>query len=179
MKKIVLIILFFTIGFLILPTQVLAWLDCPYGKVNEPYPGSCQLYLDTDNNQTCDHSEPTPETSKETGIIVQEEKKGDSGQQLYFYLVFLPLAVYFIHWYLVNKTTLSKKFKWLNKISFRYFWNLVLLLSFLPTAISSILFILGVRSVFLLSLHNQLGTIFVVVGLLHFFARFQYFLRKP
>ena len=40
-----------------------AWDDCPYGRVNCTYPGECGRYVDTNNNNICDHSEPAPEFS--------------------------------------------------------------------------------------------------------------------
>lgn len=142
-----------------------AWLDCPYGKINEPFPGSCELYIDTNENQICDYSESAPGNNLKEG-------------KLPFYLIFFTLAFYFLHWHAVNKTKLPKKFKWLNQASFRYFWNLVLLLSFLPTAVSSILLLLKVRSSFLPFLHNQTGIVFVTMAFLHLLARFRYFLKK-
>lgn len=50
-----------TVFFLLTSISVLAWDDCPKGKVNDPYPGECARYVDTDNNGICDHSEPAPE----------------------------------------------------------------------------------------------------------------------
>jgi len=47
--------------FIIGPLPVYAWDDCPKDKVNDPYPGDCARYIDTDNNGICDHSEPAPE----------------------------------------------------------------------------------------------------------------------
>lgn len=41
--------------------EAYAWDDCPRGLVNDEYPGSCSLYIDTDENGICDHSEPAPE----------------------------------------------------------------------------------------------------------------------
>ena len=31
--------------------------DCPLGNVDCKYPGACGKYIDTDNNDICDHSE--------------------------------------------------------------------------------------------------------------------------
>lgn len=31
--------------------------SCPHGLVDDPYPGSCGLYVDKDKNNICDHSE--------------------------------------------------------------------------------------------------------------------------
>ena len=47
--------------FILKPFPVYAWDDCPKGIVNDPYPGDCARYIDTDNNGICDHSEPAPE----------------------------------------------------------------------------------------------------------------------
>jgi len=43
------------------PLPVYAWDACPKGLINDPYPGDCARYIDTDNNGICDHSEPAPE----------------------------------------------------------------------------------------------------------------------
>lgn len=32
--------------------------DCPRGEVNDPYPGKCGQYIDENNNDICDNSEP-------------------------------------------------------------------------------------------------------------------------
>lgn len=32
--------------------------DCPFGLVNDPYPGECGRYVDQNENDICDHSEP-------------------------------------------------------------------------------------------------------------------------
>ncbi len=39
---------------------VSAWDDCPRGLVNDPYPGECSRYTDTNNDGICDHSQPEP-----------------------------------------------------------------------------------------------------------------------
>jgi hypothetical protein len=56
-KKIILTIILFTIS----STTALAWDDCPKGLVDEPYPGECSKYVDTDNDGICDHSQLAPE----------------------------------------------------------------------------------------------------------------------
>jgi len=53
--------------FLIVLTTIplnLAWDDCPYGMTNSSchFPGYCSRYVDTNNNNICDHSEPAPES---------------------------------------------------------------------------------------------------------------------
>ncbi|MFH1470458.1 MAG: DUF4405 domain-containing protein [Candidatus Micrarchaeota archaeon] len=43
-----------------LSASAFAWDDCPYGLVNDSYPGQCVRYVDTNNNAVCDHSESAP-----------------------------------------------------------------------------------------------------------------------
>lgn len=74
MKKIILIILF--ILSLVYSGNIYAWDDCPKGEVNDPYPGECAGYVDTDNDQICDHSQLAPEDRAQTtniGGLVEEE----------------------------------------------------------------------------------------------------------
>ena len=60
MRKTALIIILLLI-FLLLPTPLSAWDDCPYGLENDPYPGECNRYVDTDGDGICDHSQLAPE----------------------------------------------------------------------------------------------------------------------
>lgn len=89
------------------------------------------------------------------------------------------LAVYFVHWYLVNQTGLSRKFKFLNRAAFRYFWNLLLLLTSIPVAVSGILWALGVKNFDFSFWHNKVGVVFTIVVVLHLLERLEYFVRKP
>jgi len=51
-----------TLSFFFISTpSAMAWDDCPFGKENDPYPGDCSRYIDTDNDGICDHSQPAPE----------------------------------------------------------------------------------------------------------------------
>jgi hypothetical protein len=52
-------------GFLY-PSQALAWDDCPMGLVNDPYPGACRRYVDTNGDGICDLSQPEPAASTTT-----------------------------------------------------------------------------------------------------------------
>ncbi|MDY9923848.1 hypothetical protein [Methanobacterium sp.] len=42
---------------LLTPIAVYAWNDCPYGLLNDPFPGQCPRYVDTNQDNLCDHSE--------------------------------------------------------------------------------------------------------------------------
>jgi hypothetical protein len=52
-------------GFLF-PTSALAWDNCPKGLVNDPYPGRCGRYTDTNSDGICDLSQPQPVASTTT-----------------------------------------------------------------------------------------------------------------
>lgn len=60
-KKTIIKITFLAIIILLFPITTFAWDDCPYGKEDDPYPGDCARYVDTDNDGICDHSQPAPE----------------------------------------------------------------------------------------------------------------------
>jgi len=145
----------------------IAWLDCPYGRLNDPFPGRCELYVDTNNDRICDRSQPG-------GVKGLKGVKDAEG-----IIIFLTLAVYFVHWYLVRKTNLGEKFWWLGRRQFRYFWNLILLLTFIPVAVSGLLLAFGVTNFDFNLWHNRLGLVFATVALLHLLERFRYFLKIP
>jgi len=66
------IILLFVL--IILNPVVYAWDNCPFGEVNESYPGTCGRYTDTDNDNICDLSQSPPESR----VKMQEEKNSST-----------------------------------------------------------------------------------------------------
>ncbi len=42
------------------PMAAWAWDDCPLGLVDDPYPGACPRYIDTNGDGICDHSQSEP-----------------------------------------------------------------------------------------------------------------------
>ena len=53
-------------------TSIYAWDNCPYGLEDDPYPGECKRYIDTDGDGICDRSQPAPE-DRDTSIFLNEE----------------------------------------------------------------------------------------------------------
>ncbi len=47
-------------------SQALAWNNCPYGLVNDPYPGECRRYADSNDDGICDLSQSKPVASTTT-----------------------------------------------------------------------------------------------------------------
>ncbi len=48
------------------PSEALAWDNCPKGLVNDPYPGACRRYVDTNGDNICDLSQSKPVESTTT-----------------------------------------------------------------------------------------------------------------
>ncbi|MDD1677512.1 MAG: hypothetical protein LUQ40_07240, partial [Methanomicrobiales archaeon] len=47
----------------VIPAAIAAAITCPFGLVNDPYPGQCSRYVDANGNGFCDLSQsiqPTP-----------------------------------------------------------------------------------------------------------------------
>jgi hypothetical protein len=59
-----------------LPSSALAWDNCPKGLVNDPYPGACRRYVDTNGDGICDlsQSEPVQATTTTTEVVKEEEQ---------------------------------------------------------------------------------------------------------
>ena len=52
----------------IFPTGALAWNNCPKGLTNDPYPGACRRYVDTNSDGICDLSQSKPAESTTTVV---------------------------------------------------------------------------------------------------------------
>jgi len=52
--------------------SIYAWDDCPFGLEDDPYPGECKRYIDTDGDGICDRSQPAPE-DRDTIKALNEE----------------------------------------------------------------------------------------------------------
>lgn len=59
------------------PSGALAWDDCPKGLVNDPYPGRCGRYVDTNGDQICDLSQPRPVTTTTLATAVSTVTTGE------------------------------------------------------------------------------------------------------
>lgn len=63
-------IIFILVTFSSIP--IYAWDNCPFGLEDDPYPGECKRYIDTDGDGICDLSQPAPE-DRNTNISLNEE----------------------------------------------------------------------------------------------------------
>jgi hypothetical protein len=52
--------------------SIYAWDSCLFGLEDDPYPGECKRYIDTDGDGICDLSQPAPE-DRNTSVVLNEE----------------------------------------------------------------------------------------------------------
>jgi hypothetical protein len=77
LATIVSLALFTVVYGLAFPTSALAWDDCPKGLVNDPYPGACRRYVDTNGDGICDLSQSKPsDTTTTTALAVTTTTSG-------------------------------------------------------------------------------------------------------
>ena len=71
MKKVLVVITIILLVYLSI--NAVAWNDCPFGLVDEPYPGTCPRYIDTNIDGICDHSQSefTEEIEDNTPLFVE------------------------------------------------------------------------------------------------------------
>jgi hypothetical protein len=65
--------------------SIYAWDNCPFGLKEDPYPGECKRYIDTDGDGICDLSQPAPE-DRDSSISLNEEniKENTEDDNKYF-----------------------------------------------------------------------------------------------
>ncbi|MCK4532902.1 hypothetical protein KAU39_03885 [bacterium] len=172
MKKII-----FTLSlFLVTPIIVLAWDDCPVGKVNSSYPGDCGKYVDTDNDGICDRSQPAPEDrnsnfsntetiineidnlkknkelekNAETDIDVSLESKTQFAESdksnKEHKRIYHLLPISLVLVFLYLFGYILSKRKIIKVVNHRKIWNFLLLLTFLSSGITGVLLIIRVNS---------------------------------
>ncbi|GEM_PF-6816646 len=86
---------------LLLVALAFAWEDCPFGLVNDTFPGQCGRYVDTNNDGICDHSQAAPQelpaAEPDASLVLNATNTAGaaqaSGQQESFRLFFIGHAV--------------------------------------------------------------------------------------
>ncbi len=213
---------------------VFAWDDCPYGKTNDncEFPGECGRYVDTNQDNVCDHSQEKPIIT--TATISQKNVEQKEGQKLVDNVVvtarsnstvtdpvtldddnlqgvnsvevisnahnpggtnqgdtlnkneqvyhLVPITVVLLLFYFIFKVLL--KTKKIKLLSFRRFWNTLLLISFLFVGLTGILLIIQVNFSLKVPLpfnvlywHSEIGIIMFIVCVFHIIERWAFFKR--
>lgn len=98
---------------------------CPFGLTNDPFPGQCARYIDSNKNNICDYSQGTATTPINNNYH------------------FLPILLFLSLLYGASVLLVNKKL--LTLATHRKIWNLLLLITFLISAILGILLILKIN----------------------------------
>lgn len=57
----------------LLAAPALAWDDCPFGLVDDPAPGRCRLYIDSNQDAICDRSQKQPQPAEDSAASSSAE----------------------------------------------------------------------------------------------------------
>jgi len=144
-----------------------SWNDCPKGLVNDPYPGECKDYIDTDGDGICDHSEPPP---------WERHTNPNKTNTMERYNVFTLLALSFV--VIMIGELLEDR---VGKRFVRYWWNVILLFTSILSALIGFLLLFldfkTIRDFNLVFWHVEFSIVASVLCLYHIVKRYRFFLR--
>jgi len=167
---------------LILP-GVLAQTDCPFGEVN--CTGQCGGFIDTNNDGLCDLSveeavvleSPASSTEAVAGNSTAQLTPAQSQVRNYnlIALILISAILYGLTYFLV-------KMKKISMILHRKIWNIVLLVSFLISAILGLLLVIRINFGWaptlpfsLLFWHVETGIVMTMIAIFHILWHWPYF----
>ena len=186
--SIFLIILVFTIFSI---NYAYAWDNCPLGLENDPYPGECNMYIDTDGDGICDLSQPAPKdreillpsivsntinTASPTKSSDSLPKRRSLPDYNFLEIFFITLLIYF------SGKILAQKLK-ISLAQERKFWNTLLLISFIGSAGTGIILVFirdfeWFRSINFnfLFWHVEFSIVMALLGFIHTLWHLKYYL---
>ncbi len=144
---------------LLTPIAIYAWDDCPYGLIDDPFPGQCPRYVDTNQDDICDHSQSSSVSSSDNSSTSSEKKPGrESGKngnnsssdiqasksvpRINYYLI--PLTITTIIIYLI--TYLFYLEGRLRRRIFYKIWSNALNMSFMVTGVTGLVMVIMINS---------------------------------
>jgi hypothetical protein len=149
-----------------------SWNDCPKGLVNDPYPGECKDYIDTDGDGICDHSEPPP-WERNSAVSSNNPK---SAVERYYIPQLLLISLLVVALGEISERKIGKRFA-------RYWWNILLLIFASTSAIIGFLLIFvdiqTIKDFDLIFWHVEFSIVASVLCLYHIVKRYRYFFRIP
>ena len=173
MKKISVIFFFTAIFIFVLAPGLVSAVDCPLGKEDDPAPGVCGLYNDTNQDAICDLSEssqtlytteqsPKPETNSSAADNTVKQTEHRLGL----------ITIVLVFGYLAGLLAVYKKK--ISVVKHRKFWNWLLLIFFIPTALTSLFLALVVEFGWYINFgidlsywHFVFGWSFLLVSIFH------------
>ena len=152
--------------------------NCPRSLVNDPAPGICGLYVDENNNQFCDLSEEKTIPLKSQSNLVEKKVIETPLATKDYYMWQLTLVftlIYLLSLFLVKKGYLSLMVN-------RKIWNMLLLIAFVITVITSVLVLLRLNYGLSLSVyadmvfwHVEVGYVMILISICHTLWHTAYF----
>lgn len=188
MKKLYVVLLII----ILTPVAVYAWNDCPYGLLNDPFPGSCSRYVDTNQDGICDHSQSPSSASTNTtsdlntdNTSIHESNESVSDIQKLnivptenYYMV--PLIISTLILYLVTYLLFLENY--LSRRNYLRIWKYVLITSFIVTGVTGMILIIfinyGIESSWNLTInfwHVEFAIIMAVTTIFHFHLHWKQF----
>jgi len=186
MKKTPLVILIILIA-TIFVQSALAWDDCPYAIEDDPQPGLCSQYVDTNGDGICDHSQSEPaETNPDESSQEQIQTQVISSRQWYENKnVMIMIISFFIILGGVVLLKIFTKKQIISKTKEKIIWNILLLIFFLPSAITGILLVLIVEfsvlreiSLNFIELHSYTSFFFMWISGYHIIWHTRYYTKN-
>lgn len=160
--------------FITFTSSTLAY-NCPFGNINDPFPGQCALYTDQNNDNLCDNSQ-TDEALK-INYISSEPKESKTNYYIW------QIIITFISFQLIGISLIE--YNKLKKIHWRKINNYGLFISFILVFITSLVFLASLAGIAQVNtfktysyLHTEFGLIMILFSIEHLLRRWQHFLIK-
>ncbi len=153
--------------------------DCPLGETSDNYPGKCNIYIDSNTDNICDHSELIPEDDyKNINIARASSQNIDSPQKRTYHLIPIFLGLTFLY---ILGIILVKKEK-ITLRNYRKLWNILLLITFLISGLLGVLLIIQINFGITISLpfniifwHVEMGVAMFAISLFHIIWHWPYY----
>lgn len=160
--------------------SIYAWDNCPFGLEDDPYPGECKRYIDTDGDGICDRSQPAPEDRDTNVILTVSDSPSSERKSLPDYnfleIFFITMLIYFSGKFLARKLEISL-------CKEKKFWNLFLLISFIGSAGTGMILVFirdydWFRSINFnfLFWHVEFSIVMTLLGIFHALWHLKYYL---
>jgi cation transport ATPase len=183
MKKVMIVIPVILLVYLSI--NAVAWNDCPFGLVDEPYPGTCPRYIDTNIDGICDHSQSEfTEEIQENSTENENQTKQESSLNLSKFPIMLLISFILIIILIIFLRYL-KKIKKLSNLKEKIIWNILLLIFFLPSAITGVILLLSTNLGILrelgmsfLQIHDITSLFFMWISAYHILWHSKYYLKS-
>jgi hypothetical protein len=165
-----------SIALILISLNFISATDCPIGLENDSYPGSCGKYVDTNKDNICDLSQD---------IYISSQQNPEINTTTFYSKIrgrynFIPITIICIIIYGLSIILVKK-----NKITYiihKKIWNILLLITFIITALTSVAYLLradlAINIPFIANisfLHIEIGLVMILISIFHALWHIPYF----